>query len=211
MTLSELDEAFNDGLVDGNCHVCKEGDQAWATLRDVAGLDDEPEPPPESQALSLRPAAIALSSAGQITGELTGDIDIDEDAFRPKPRSRAWTFLAVAGVIGGVAFAGHQAGWRLASAKSVSTPFSKTFAAPRPPRTFELNSARVVEVPPPSAPTLDCKTCPQNMTEAQKKAAAEAEQKRALKKAHAAPAPVKRKTKVFQEGGDRLDPLNSKI
>jgi hypothetical protein len=213
MTLSELDASFDAGVINANTLVLEAGQYEWKTLREAAGLDDEPAPESESvYSSSPPPASIDVPSVGPLAAE----IELDDHAFEPRSRSKVWTFLAALTVIGGVGFAGHEAGWRLEAYKSVRTPFSAAFAAVRDARTWQVTQATVVEVPPPAPPSLDCATCPQNMTEAQKKAAAaaeqKAEQKRAAKKARAMQSKQSSKAKaVFTNGGDKLDPLNGKI
>jgi hypothetical protein len=207
MALSELDASFDAGVINANTLVLQDGQHEWKTLRDAAGLEDDevPESVPWS---SPPPAAIDVPSVGPMAAE----IELDDEAFRPRPRGKLGMFLATLVVLGGVGFAGHETGWRLEAWKSVRTPFSAAFAAMRAPRAWELTQATVVEVAPPAPPSLDCKTCPQNMTEAQKKAAAAEEQKRAAKKARAVQTKRSSKGKaVFTNGGDKLDPLNGKI
>jgi hypothetical protein len=46
MTLDELTEAFEAGLIHENTFVCREGESEWLTLAVVAGLNEEEEPEP---------------------------------------------------------------------------------------------------------------------------------------------------------------------
>ncbi len=46
MTLDGLQAAFEAGRIHENTFVCREGDDEWLTLAEVAGLGDEPEPEP---------------------------------------------------------------------------------------------------------------------------------------------------------------------
>jgi hypothetical protein len=46
MTLDGLQAAFEAGRIHENTFVCREGDDQWLTLAEVAGLGDEPEPEP---------------------------------------------------------------------------------------------------------------------------------------------------------------------
>ena len=46
MTLDELTEAFEAGLIHENTFVCREGESEWLTLAVVAGLGEEEEPEP---------------------------------------------------------------------------------------------------------------------------------------------------------------------
>jgi hypothetical protein len=46
LTLDELDEAFNAGLIHENTFVMEVGGTEWQTLADVAGLNEEEEAPP---------------------------------------------------------------------------------------------------------------------------------------------------------------------
>ena len=58
MTLDELTEAFDAGLIHENTFVCREGESEWLTLAVVAGLgegeEEEPEPAPPSVVVSER-------------------------------------------------------------------------------------------------------------------------------------------------------------
>ena len=57
MTLDELTEAFEAGLIHENTFVCREGESEWLTLAVVAGLgeeEEEPEPAPPSVVISDR-------------------------------------------------------------------------------------------------------------------------------------------------------------
>jgi len=60
LTLDELDEAFNAGLIHENTYVMEVGGTEWQTLADVAGLNEEEEPAPPApayapQAVGARP------------------------------------------------------------------------------------------------------------------------------------------------------------
>lgn len=56
MTLDELTEAFEAGLIHENTFVCREGESEWLTLAVVAGLneEEEPEPAPPAAVVSER-------------------------------------------------------------------------------------------------------------------------------------------------------------
>jgi hypothetical protein len=209
MTLSELDAAFNEGLIDANTRVLEDGKLEWSTLREAAGLEDDEVVPASCPSTSQEPALIDMPSVRPMAVE----IELGElDEFCPRSRGKGWTFLAVALVLVGVGFAGHGLGL-LEARKGITTPFATAVAASRPPRTWESSSAQVVLVSPPTPPALDCANCPQNLSEAQKKALAEAAEKRAAKKSRVAQ-PAKNTSKAkgpFREGGEPFDPLNSKI
>ncbi|MEO8903841.1 MAG: hypothetical protein ABI488_16135 [Polyangiaceae bacterium] len=58
MTLDELTEAFEGGLIHENTFVCREGESEWLTLAVVAGLGEEEEPeaaPPPVVVAGRRP------------------------------------------------------------------------------------------------------------------------------------------------------------
>ncbi|HEY3664819.1 MAG TPA: DUF4339 domain-containing protein, partial [Polyangiaceae bacterium] len=55
MTLDELQSAFEAGRIHENTFVCREGDDQWLTLAEVAGLGEEPEPEPEAVVANRRP------------------------------------------------------------------------------------------------------------------------------------------------------------
>lgn len=60
MTLDELTEAFEAGLIHENTFVCREGESEWLTLAVVAGLneEEEPEPAPPAAVVSERRPSI---------------------------------------------------------------------------------------------------------------------------------------------------------
>ena len=55
MTLDGLQAAFEAGRIHENTFVCREGDDQWLTLAEVAGLGEEPEPEPEAVVANRRP------------------------------------------------------------------------------------------------------------------------------------------------------------
>ena len=55
MTLDELAAAFEAGRIHANTFVCREGEEEWLTLAEVAGLGDEEEPEAAPQ-VEQRPA-----------------------------------------------------------------------------------------------------------------------------------------------------------
>jgi hypothetical protein len=55
MTLDGLQAAFEAGRIHENTFVCREGDDKWLTLAEVAGLGDEPEPEPQPVIAERRP------------------------------------------------------------------------------------------------------------------------------------------------------------
>jgi len=66
MTLDQLDEAFQNGVIHENTYLWQEGSAGWVTLREVAGLDsddDSSEGVPASNGMTDRYAETAPYSS----------------------------------------------------------------------------------------------------------------------------------------------------
>lgn len=60
MTLELLDDAFQDGLITEDTLIMQDGTSEWVTLREVAGLDSEPES--EAPAVGAENPVVAVSA-----------------------------------------------------------------------------------------------------------------------------------------------------
>ena len=131
MTLDELDDSFQKGVISANTYLWQEGSTNWVTLREVAGLDadDESEnilagnPFTSSSTDSVWPPAPAAPSFGYsaqvyappiqlfspnstapvVSPMRDMEFDVDDVEFRPKKRSGGrWLFAAA--LIGAAGF-----------------------------------------------------------------------------------------------------------
>src|SRR5882762_1216792 len=131
MTLDELDDSFQKGVISANTYLWQEGSTNWVTLREVAGLDadDESEdilagnPFTSNSTDSVWPPAPAAPSFGYsaqvyappiqlfspnstapvVSPMRDMEFDLDDVEFRPKKRSGGrWLFAAA--LIGAAGF-----------------------------------------------------------------------------------------------------------
>lgn len=203
MTLDALDEAFQQGLIHGGTAVLAPGEQAWARLADVAGLDDEPVATP-----SLSPVAISTSTPPSFApAPLPVEMaDIPDDALRPR-RGRALLF----GAVGLAAVCAIGLGVALpklgASLGSVHPDKAMTNAVAPPPPALDVTPD-------------DGSFKRPALTEEQKRLLAEADKKKEEErkaKQQAAPsrgkkaAPRRKSSAPFVNGGDKFDPLNGAL
>ncbi|HEY4157603.1 MAG TPA: DUF4339 domain-containing protein [Polyangiaceae bacterium] len=171
MSLEQLDAAFQANRIHENTYVCREGDNKWITLREVAGLDDadaEPDPAPVRPAAlqsrqvaaapvrapvpaySVPPRSAPLSVAPMVASipPLPGPYDLDdEDMFRPKKRGRYVLVAAALAVVGGsVAFAATGG----AASLVASLPHT-TAAGAQATDALTLSTLKAATNPPPPA------------------------------------------------------------
>jgi hypothetical protein len=204
LSLDELDDAFQNGSIDGSALVLAPNATAWERLSDVAGLE-EPSPasyPPVALANSIAPISsdqAALDSS---------DLDLETADLRPKRRGAVVALAAGALVLSGLALAfvrygGHSADIVVA-------------AAGQSQAVVEANVPAATSPAKPAAETLDVPKG--QLTEQQKQRLAEQdkarEAARAARKAKT-PAHVQKGTtkasNPFHKGGNKYDPLNSSL
>jgi len=178
VTLDQLDEAFQCGLVDGRTQVMGASTERWMTLAEILS-DDEPESPAARPArplayghaphtpYSLRPMSVDFE-----------DVDVVDVAPRRRGSGTRWAFaaFAIAAAFGGVAAARPdlrasavarvQAGMRTLSAARTHTvaaasldpvavtppPAAASPAPPPPPAVAVPVAAPAAAIPPSSAP-----------------------------------------------------------
>lgn len=184
MTLDELDAAYQAGSISEQTQVREENELQWTTLGALLGVE------PQQHSASVRPVAVDLD-------------DIDETQLKPKKRGVYIAIAASVAVLGGIAFAVTQFG---------GAPVEKAAAAGG-------NVAAIVPQAVTPEPTEQAK--PQ-LTEEQKKALADKDKDLAAKQAAKAeqlrekreryqPRPGVKSGPVFQNGGNKYDPLNTKL
>jgi hypothetical protein len=219
MTLDDLDDAFQNDRIHEGTYVLKQGEQKWATLAELLGLDDEPAasvtPPPVAAApFSYPPPASSapIYSLRPVVSEIDdSELDFGGPQFRSSKKRKAIIAGSVAGVaIIAIAVAALGSSSDGTPVAAVKPPTPVAAAAPPPPP--------VVATPAPvdTAPPAD------RLTDTQKKALADADKTHATQAAQkaaarAASAPVHHNSyksdgkPVFHKGGDKHDPLNSSL
>jgi hypothetical protein len=221
MTLDDLDDAFQNDRIHEGTYVLKQGEQKWATLAELLGLDDEPAapsasftPPPLAAAPFSYPPPASSAPIYSLRPVVSEIDDAELDFGGPQFRSSKKRKVIIAGSVAGVALIaiavaalGSSDGTPVAAAKP-PTPVAAAAPPPPPP---------VVATPAPvdSAPA-------DRLTDAQKKALADADKTHATQAAQkaaarAASAPAHHSSyksdnkPVFHKGGDKHDPLNSSL
>jgi len=213
MTIDELDTAFNDGTIDEDTFVRRDGSTKWVRLRDELG-DSEPAPAPVQQApvhvyASPTPAPVVYQQYNSVR-PVVSEIDMDELDFESPyaKKSGKGKFVAM-GLVAAAVASGLAFGATKLKAPSASVNASVVQAVQAP---------QAVTPPPPveTAPPVVAKPV---LDEAQKKALADKDNKfsqkqDALKKARAnqyVPKRGKTQPPPFSKNGSAYDPLNAKL
>jgi hypothetical protein len=228
MSLDELDDAFNGGLIHEDTYVLQHGSKEWERLGKVAGLD-APEPAPAPKAAPRAQAAAVptfvlpptpMSSMRPVVSEIS-DLDLDEAPFRRRSKKKGLT-VAFVGllVIGGAAFAAVRLGVLRIPANPYFGPQAQAAAAAP---ALESNIAAAV-VPPAQAapkPSYDLSglnATPPKLNDEQRRALLEADKVREAKHKTTRTSTPKRSSgprhhepTPFHKGGDPHDPLNSAL
>lgn len=216
MTLDELDAAFQGGRIDEGTYVLKAGDASWATLGALLGLDA-----PVAPVASVTPPPVVLApvsypppSSAPVYSlrPVVSEIDDSELEFGgPQFRSSKKRSAIIAGSLAGAALLGIAVAVLGSSDGTpvAAKPSSVAVAAAAPPP--------VVATPAP----VEATTLADRLTDAQKKALADADKTRATQTAqkaaarmNAAPPRSTYKSNgkpVFHKGGNTHDPLNSSL
>lgn len=279
MTLDELDDAYQEGVISDDNYVWEDGSDNWQTLGELLGTDSDeapsaPEPEPDlfarqvsrapapaqrrapsvdasvwppvvtspsyAPSVSYAPAAASIPRGGSMapsayppssmgngpysTAPVAFDVDDDFDmspSFRPKKRRGLVAVMALA-VLGGGGFAlthldvsalGSVGGGSVAAAMAPAAP-----AMPAPVAAPPLDPMPAPQAATP-APGTQAPATTLSLTEDQKRALAEADNKRAAKvkaKSTSGAGTVTRSAPmhtapVFHKGGSPHDPLNSSL
>lgn len=220
VTVDQLDAAFESGHINESTLVREVGSAHWSTLGQMAGLDAEPAavsaPPPSSMAphaYSLAPSAPSMPIAQ--SAPAMSDLDLDF----PQPKKK--TGLIVGGVVAVAAIALGALGISAASSGGTAEAPKAAAALAAPPPA----AAAVPAADPNANPFADSvANSASRLTEEQKKALMEADQKReaaskarSTQRAESAPArggaPHRKSVggNVFHKGGNQYDPLNSNL
>jgi hypothetical protein len=219
MTLDELDAAFNDGTINEDTFVRRDGAAKWVRLRDELG-ESEPAPAPapapvyQYQApvpvLSPTPAPVVYQQYNSVR-PVVSEIDMDElDLDSPfAKKSGKGKFVAIglaaAAMIGGLAFGATKL--KNAPVADVNASVVQAVQAPQ------------AVTPPPVVETAAPVVAKPVLNDDQKKALADKDNKfsqkqDALKKARAnqiVPKRGKTQPPPFSKSGNAYDPLNAKL
>ena len=205
VTLDQLDEAFQAGRIDENVMVLAAGESKWAKLSALAGLDQPA--PVAPMPSSLRPVSMDLS------------LDVDENAFRKKPR-KGLVIGAVVGILavfGGILVMNRaHVGGSDAPAAAAAAALAVAPSAAAPPVTEASPSPlpTTTAAPPPPDPTVNKLSDEQRAKVAAADKALEQKAKARKKNRPAASvghSSAKYKTQGFTTGGSKGDPLNASM
>jgi hypothetical protein len=211
MTLDELDAAFNDGTIDEDTFVRRDGSPRWVRLRDELAAS-EPPPAPVYYA-SPTPAPVAYQPYQQYNSvrPVVSEVDVDElledSPFAKKSGKGKFVAmgLVAAAVVGGLAFGATKL--KNAPVADVNASVVQAVQAPQ------------AVTPPPPVETAAAPVAKPVLNDDQKKALADKDNKfsqkqDALKKARAnqiVPKRGKTQPPPFSKGGSAYDPLNAKL
>jgi hypothetical protein len=197
MSLDELDAAFQDGSIDEDTFVRREGASKWIRLREELGAQEPVQPPPPQQ------QRVQVYEPLQSIRPVVSELDADEVDFAPK-KSRG-KVIAIGSIVAVAAcalavFGATKIG---ASAQSTSVGAAVVNAAPPPP-------VVVAQPEVPQAPVLSVD---------QKKALADKDtqltqkldQKKQARQKYVPPVRGKTSPPPFHKGGNEHDPLNAKL
>ncbi len=196
MSLDELDAAFQDGSIDEDTFVRREGASKWIRLREELGAQEpvEPPAPPQwQQAQVYEP----LQSIRPVVSEL----DADEVDFAPK-KSRG-KVIAIGSIVAVAAcalavFGATKVG---ASAQSTSVGAAVVNAAP-PPVVVAQPEAQ------PAALSVDQKKA---LADKDTQLTQKLDQKKAARLKYVPPSHGKASPPPFSKSGNAHDPLNAKL
>jgi hypothetical protein len=215
MTLDELDAAYQEGAIDEDTYVRRDGSSKWSRLRDEIGAAEPPPPaPPPAASYGAVPAYPAQPYQAQVyqapqqplysTRPVVSELDLDEvDLGSPFKKSRKGTYAAVAAVAAAaIATAVFGASRMNAPAASVN---ASVVNATQPPA--------VVTPPPPVAAPAS------TLSEEQKKALSDLDkqhqktwaEQRIERMRRSAPHRHYKSHNPFRKGGSKYDPLNAKL
>lgn len=168
LSLEELDEAFNAGVIDAKTPVLKAGALQWSTLGQVAGLDTTP-PPVSAVPNSIAPVALDaaygeidlsnLRGAGfsDVATNLGGNLaDLSADAsdvraLRPRRGKTIIGALVAVTMVAGLGFAAFRAKPALERAQAASSlqRAPVTVVEPAAPKPVDRPPVAATPAPPP--------------------------------------------------------------
>lgn len=208
MTLDELDAAYQEGTIDEDTFVRRDGTSQWIRLRDELG-GDEPvaaAPPPSPTPAPVSYGAVPLYSTRPVVSEIDdGELDLESPFKKSRKGLYAAIGIGAAACVAIAAFGATKMGHAPASDVNASV-----VAAVQPP------PAVVIPPPPP-----DPQTAAPKLNDDQKKALSakdtqfskRQDQLRKERDQKAASRPTTHKTQPppFSKNGAAYDPLNAKL
>ncbi len=209
MTLDELDVAFQDGAIDEDTFVRRDGASKWSRLRDELGAEEPVAAAPAPQPIpSAPPAYQTYYSTRPVVSELDmGELDLEDSPFKKK--SRKGTLVALGAALAVIAVAAFGATKLHGSAAAADVNVNASV----------VNAVQPQVVTPP--PPVDPQATPQakQLSDDQKKALAnndkqlnqKIETRRQSRIKNAPPPPHKSSPPPFHKGGNAYDPLNAKL
>ena len=200
MTLDELDAAFQDGSIDEDTFVRRDGSSKWVRLRDEIGASEPPPAPSYTP-----PPVYATTPQVQLysTRPVVSEID-DFELEQPFKKSRKGTWAAV-GLIGAAAVAAAVFG-------------AKHFASAPAVNASVVQAAQPQAAPPP--PPVTAPQPASTLTEDQKKALSDLDKKHEKtweqqrvqrQQQHGSHSTYRPSHTPFRKGGNKYDPLNAKL
>jgi hypothetical protein len=211
MTLEQLDDAFQTGVIHENTYLWQEGATGWVTLRDVAGLDSDGGS--AHQANGYDPHGIYAPPLQNMGPHSTvpvvtpiNDMEFDLEPVSFKKKRSGGKMLFAAALIGAAGFGAVKYG--LVQSPSSGPAVNAPAASPVPPSDMAVQPATpppAVEVP--AAPKPDPAKA---LAEKQKVKQQQAQQHRAAPRSSSRSRPSGGE-KVFHKGGETGDPLNSAL
>ena len=214
LSLDQLDGFYQNGIIDEQTYVLRDGEMEWRKLGEVLGLDDQPEP--FAAAPSPTPSPVSYNSLvwsdqpiHQSIRPVVSEIDVDELDDMAFKKSGKAKYVAIGAV--GLALAGMAA-------------FVGASRMGHSPSAAQVQAAMVEATPPPAVtnaapPVLDpSPVVAPKLTDDAKKALADKDaqfnQKQDEKRqarVRNAPAPHKKSSNPLSKNGNAYDPLNSKL
>ncbi|MBX3185527.1 MAG: hypothetical protein KF819_00875 [Labilithrix sp.] len=218
MSVDALDDAFQSGLIDENTPVLPPGATQWQKLADAAGLEGDAPTEPDravTEVPSVAPIAVSvgapedLASLADVNPYADVDLDKAEGSLRSSKKGIFIGMGVAAIVVLGLGFAATRAiGAADGAATSMSLQGGKKAAAVAPAPMTSEEEAREERY--------------RQLTEEQRIKLLEADKAREAreaqkKKDHAPPAaaparkPQPKSGNVFNNGGNKYDPLNGAL
>ncbi len=205
MTLDELDAAFQDGSIDEDTFVRRDGASKWSRLRDELG-GEEPAAPVPMQTYAP-PAPVVSYPTSYSVRPVVSEIDTSELVSPFARKSKKPIFIGA-----GLAAAAAVAIAAFGATKLKNAPIADVNASVA----NAVQAPQVVTPPPPVDPQPVAKPA---LNEDVKKALAakdtqftqKMDQKRKDRAKYVAPTTHKTQPPPFHKGGNAYDPLNAKL
>ncbi len=232
LSLDQLDAFFQNGIIDEETYILRDGTMDWVKLRVALGLDEEPAAAAAPVAPAAAPAQVPLVSYGAVpayqfanntdfetpyqthlsTRPVVSEIDVgelDESLFKKKSKGKY--FIAAGAAAAVVCMVAMVTANRVgSSASSNSVGASVVNAVPTTP-------APVVTTPPPPvdpqpvAQTKLADDVKQALAAKDTQLNQKIEAKKQARAKSAPPALHKPSAPPFHKGGNAYDPLNAKL